>query len=140
VVDAKNAQHKLAFNIWILEYMMKRASFISIEDEGSDLILSFALEDEALGVRSLILLRSPKFESLMSEEERGVKVSLEGQTAYEEDSMLVRVVISSKTIEISTQSELYQVDLSKVDEEELNFAYSLLQKMNFDKKFALTHA
>ena len=31
---------------------MNRANFISVEDEGVDLVLSFALDDEALGVCS----------------------------------------------------------------------------------------
>jgi hypothetical protein len=119
---------------------MKRASFISIDDEDVDLILSFALEDEALGFRSLILMRTPKFESLVIEEERGVRVSLEGQETDEEDSMLVRVTLSSKDIEIATMTGIYKVDLSKVGKEELDSVYPFLQKMNFDNKFEISHA
>ena len=119
---------------------MKRASFISIEDEGVDLILSFALEDEELGVRSLILMRTPQFESLMPAEERGVRVSLEGKTNSDEDEFLARAVLSSENIEIVTQSDIYKIDLSKVDVVEKKSLYSFLQKMNFDKKIEIKNA
>ena len=119
---------------------MKRARFISIENESVDLVLSFALEDEALGIRSLILMRTPKFEHLIPEEERGVWVSLEGQEKYGENDMLVRAVLSSEAIEITTESGKYRVDLSKIDEEDFNSVYPFLQKMNFDKKFEVSHA
>ena len=119
---------------------MKRANFIYIEDEGVDLILSFALEDETLAVRSLILMRTPKFESLMPDKERGVRVSLEGQTTDEEDDMLIRAALSFENIEITTQSAIYTIDLSKVDDEALRCVYPFLQKMNFDKKFAISNS
>jgi hypothetical protein len=52
-------------------------SFITTEDS-DDLIVSFALEDDEPGeVVSLILLRTPKYESLLPENERGVSVSHE---------------------------------------------------------------
>ena len=119
---------------------MKRASFISIEDEGTDLILSFALEDDASGVCSLILMRSPQFEFLMPEDERGVRASLERQTTDDEDEMLIRAVLSSNNIELVTGCRIYRIDLSKVDKEDLSFVYPFLQKMNFDKKFEVSQA
>jgi len=118
---------------------MKRASFVSIEDEGVDLILSFALEDDALVVTSLILMRTPKFEPLLPEYERGARVSLEGETPCEEDDFLVLVVLSGENIEITTQSRIYRVDLSKVDEAEIKTMKPLLHKMNFDNKFEIRH-
>ena len=118
---------------------MKKARFISIEDEGPDLILSFAIEDDSLGVRSLILMRTPKFESILVEHERGVKVSLEGQTTDKEDNMLVRVTLSSEDIEIIAKYGVYKVDLSKVDRNDLNSVHPFLQKMNFDNKFEISH-
>ena len=119
---------------------MKQARFLSIEDEGTDLILSFALEDDTLGVRSLILLRTPKFEILIPQDERGVKVFLEGHTEDDEDKLLLRAILSSEKIELITHSEKYKVDLSRVDKEELKLVYPFLQKMNFDKKFELSQA
>ena len=58
--------------------MKHRVQFISLEEDDKDLIVSFALDDAEMGVISLILLRTLFYEGLMDEEERGVKVSLEG--------------------------------------------------------------
>jgi len=42
---------------------MELVSFISMEDDPSDLILSFAiLHPESENIRSLILMRTPKYE------------------------------------------------------------------------------
>ncbi len=55
---------------------MELVSFISIEDDPPDLILSFAIwQPELEDIRSLILLRTPEYESILDETERGVKVS-----------------------------------------------------------------
>jgi hypothetical protein len=55
---------------------MELVSFISIEDEPPDLILSFAIwQPELEDIRSLILLRTPEYEFILDETERGVKVS-----------------------------------------------------------------
>ena len=55
---------------------MELVSFISIEDEPPDLILSFAIwQPELDDIRSLILLRTPEYEFILDEAERGVKVS-----------------------------------------------------------------
>ena len=56
---------------------MENASFITNED-GDDLIVSFAIPtDESVDVKSLTLLRTPKYEFALDESERGVKVSFE---------------------------------------------------------------
>lgn len=119
---------------------MKRASFISYEDEDLDLILSFALEDKNVGLRSLILSRSPRSEKHLPKEEHGVRVSLEGHVDYGDDDLLVQVVIAAKHIDITTRHETYNIDLSKVDDEEMQELLPFLQKMNFDSKFNVVHA
>jgi hypothetical protein len=50
---------------------MLRVEFITTEDE-ADLIVSFAIAPAA--ERSLTLLRSPQYEHLLPEEERGITV------------------------------------------------------------------
>ena len=65
---------------------MELVSFISVEDEPPDLILSFAIwQPEFDDIRSLILIRTPGFEMLLDESERGVKVSDEDWIDGEED-------------------------------------------------------
>ena len=57
---------------------METVSFISIEDDPPDLILSFAIwEPELEDIRSLILMRTPKYEMFLDEAEHGVRVSNE---------------------------------------------------------------
>ena len=68
---------------------MELVSFISIEDEPPDLILSFAIwQPDLEDIRSLILMRTPEYEFVLDETERGVKVSDEAWLD-DEDDMLV---------------------------------------------------
>ncbi len=53
---------------------MKSVQFISCEDDGTDQIVSFAVDYGEMDIRSLILLRTPEFEPLLDEAERGVSV------------------------------------------------------------------
>jgi hypothetical protein len=53
---------------------MERAEFIAVEQTKNDLILSFALAPSA--ERSLVLLRSPPYEVLLPEEDRGISISM----------------------------------------------------------------
>jgi len=51
--------------------IMELVSFISIEDDPPDLILSFAIWQPKLDdIRSLILMRTPKYEFILDETER----------------------------------------------------------------------
>jgi hypothetical protein len=55
---------------------METVSFISIEDDPPDLILSSAIwEPELDDIRSLILMRTPMYEPFLEEAERGIRVS-----------------------------------------------------------------
>jgi hypothetical protein len=66
---------------------MKQVSFISVEDEDPDLILAFAVwHPELDDIRSLILLRTPKYEVFLDEAERGVNVSYDARMSDEDQS------------------------------------------------------
>ncbi|MEJ6079890.1 hypothetical protein MT391_15340 [Vibrio sp. 1-Bac 57] len=55
---------------------METVSFINIEDDGIDLILSFAVFDSDPGdIESIILMRTPIYETFLEYYERGVSVS-----------------------------------------------------------------
>ena len=64
---------------------MESVSFINCEDDGTDQIVSFALAYGEMEIRSLTLLRTPKFEVLLDESERGVSVSLEHEIDEDAD-------------------------------------------------------
>lgn len=111
-------------------------SFLTVE-EGDDLILAFAIEGEAPGeVTSVILLRTPKFEALLPEEEWGVSVSHDAHPEYEDDR-LRRIHLGTPLTEIVSTRARYILDLSHVDSEELALARRVLKRMNFDDGFVL---
>jgi hypothetical protein len=119
---------------------MRRASFITTEDRDKDLIVSFALEiEDAPGeIESLILLRTPIYESLLYPQERGVSVSLEGEPEEDEANCMTALHLTGSMLRIETRhGQSYAVDISKVRPRELEAAKRLLQKMNFDNSFEL---
>jgi hypothetical protein len=116
---------------------MELVSFISIEDEPPDLILSFAIwQPELEDIRSLILLRTPEYEFILDETERGVKVSDEA-LMDEEDDMLKEIEFSNDFVTIITEHHQYDLDLRKIDKEDIEQAKTFLKKMNYDNRFEI---
>ena len=118
---------------------MDSVDFISVDDQ-DDLIVSFYIvSEDGLGAgRSLILLRDRKWESLVTEEEKGVKVSDEGIDDGGLDSVfLTKIVLSDSRAAVETTRTRYELDLRRVDPSEVADAKSVLEKMNFDKRFEL---
>jgi len=125
---------------------MEVVSFIdtSASPSKDDLILSFVLRDSrfAGGVRSLVLLRSPKHETVFDDDERGVTVNMEGErnSLHDVRSSLLREFRLDPTgarAEVKTSRKSYELDLHAVDENELKEMKKLLQKMNFDGRVKL---
>ena len=120
--------------------MKYTVDFMSFEEDDKDLILSFAIPDEALGVRSLILHRTLFFEEVLNEEERGVKVSLEGEEC--EDSFLntlVKIEIEDTEVIICSKFSEYALDLSKINAADKSHMIRLLMKQNYDEKFLIVN-
>ena len=113
---------------------MEVVHFISCEDDGTDLIISFALAHGAGDVRSLTLLRTPTYESLLPESDRGVSVSLEDETDDEPD-LLTQIWIKGGTVTLETEATRYELDVGRVDTTEVSKMKALLSRMNFDKRF-----
>jgi hypothetical protein len=68
-------------------------------EEGNDLIVSFAIEGSEPGdVKSLILLRTPKFEFILDEDERGVSVSHDDEPEVE-NNLLRRIRVASPRVD-----------------------------------------
>jgi hypothetical protein len=111
--------------------------FVTAEDEGIDLIVSFVVDLGAPGhVASIILLRTPVYERLLHEEERGVSVSHERHPDREHE-FLDRIRVTAERVEIETDAHQYVLDVSRVDASELRDAVQVLRRMNFDGNFAL---
>jgi len=116
---------------------MELVSFISIEDNPPDLILSFAIwQPESENIRSLILMRTPKYEFILDETECGVKVTDEA-LLDDEDGMLKEVEFGDDFVRIITNHHQLELDLRKVDKEGIGQAKTLLKKMNFDNRFEI---
>jgi hypothetical protein len=118
--------------------MKHRVQFISLEEDDKDLIVSFALDDAEMGVTSLILLRTLFYEELIDEEERGVKVSLEGDDLEKEHlNVLNSIRIRPGVIEIKSLFREYQLDTSTIEESEIQSMVELLKKQNYDNRFTI---
>ena len=108
--------------------------FITIDD-ADDLVVSFGLGEHSS--TSLTLLRTPKYESLIPEEERGVSVRTEA-SSFSEPELLRSVRWSGSEVEIQTSLRRYVLDVGSVDRAEMKEARVVLAKMNFDQCFAIT--
>jgi hypothetical protein len=106
---------------------VKRIEFITIEDE-RDLIVSFALAPSAY--RSLTLLRSPQYEWLLPEHERGISVSFD--PGDPERDLLRWVQWHESSVTVKSQRHEYHLDVSAVAEDEVSQAKALLRKMVAD--------
>ena len=111
---------------------------------GDDLIVSFfvAKPHDPTDGRSIILMRDKKWEHLVAEGERGVRVSDENFSENEEaeDNYLERIRIGDTVVEIETTHRGYKLDLRHVGKSELRAAKKILEKMNYDQRFELTVA
>lgn len=115
---------------------MEKASFISTE-EGDDLIVSFAIPADEYGdVKSLTLLRTPKYEFIMDESERGAKVYFE-EFFDDENELLEQVTMEGDVVTITTNYRTYTVSIRDVDDVEIKRSKRVLKKMNFDERFEL---
>ncbi len=117
---------------------MEPVSFINCENDGTDQIVSFALAYGEMEIKSLTLLRTPKFEAMLDEAERGVSVSMEGETVDDFDVLAV-VRLEANFVTIETQTSRYELDVSRVDPAEISEIKALIERMNFDHKFAIEY-
>ena len=114
--------------------MAKHVPFLTVED-GDDLIVSFGLGEHAS--TSLTLLRTPKYETLLPEEDRGVSVGT-GASATSDRELLVSVDWGADQVKIQSTARRYVLDVRAVDPDEIREAKAVLRKMNFDKRFVVS--
>jgi hypothetical protein len=118
---------------------METVAFIHTET-GDDLIVSFAipLADVADDVESLTLLRTPKVEGLLDDAERGVKVMPDDD--HDDHELLKEFSFdkNSAIVRFTTRNHRYELDVRKVEPEELKDMCAVLRKMNFDHRIELT--
>ena len=120
---------------------MERVTFITTET-GDDLMLCFAVQhpDDPAEIESLTLTRTPETEFIFEEEERGVKVSFERDEDEDQCDTLQKFdyAKSEGVVRIKTNFVEYELDVRKVDADELKDMRKILKKMNFDEKFQVS--
>ncbi len=115
---------------------MLRATLVTSEDD-LDLIVSFGLEPSA--AQSLTLLRSPQYEHLLADEDRGTTIAHSGDP-HPEPSYIKSVDWLGDTIEIVSTLRNYTVDVSKVEAADIADAKRVLALMNKDGRFSCSIA
>jgi uncharacterized protein YlaN (UPF0358 family) len=117
---------------------METVAFISTQNE-DDLIVSFAVIEPAdpTEIDSLTLQRTPKYEHLLDDRERGVRVSFE---RYLEDELLEELRFDGKSavVRLTTSLRNYELDIRKVDEGEIKAMRKVLARMNYDRRIRLS--
>lgn len=119
---------------------MELVAFITTET-GTDLIVSFAvgIPNDPTDVESLTIIRTPKHEKLLYEWERGASVSFDRDDQDDEVVLLREVKYSpeEKTVVVSSDRQTYELDLRKVETDEVAEMCAVFRKMNFDRSINL---
>jgi len=111
-------------------------SFMEIEEDEKDLIISFALDDGDGDIRSLILHRTLFYEFIMPDEERGTRVSLEGDYLEEEHlNTLERFEFDTPVLRIKSRFRSYELDAHRLEPEEFEQIKKSLARQNYDGRF-----
>ncbi len=84
-------------------------------------------------------MRTPKYEFIFEEDERGVKVSFERHDNDDDDFLRkIDYSASDSIVRIHTSSQKYELDIRKVGADEVKKMRNLLKKMNYDQKFEMS--
>lgn len=118
---------------------MDTVAFLAIES-GTDLIVSFAVRvpDDPTDIESFTLLRTPVYEPLLEEWERGVSVSFERYDDEEDWLEEVQWDEAGAVIRLKTRRRSYQLDLRKVDRNDQSAMRKVLKKMNYDRRIEMS--
>ena len=81
-------------------------------------------------------MRTPKFEFVLDETERGVKVSDEAWLD-DIDDLLKEIEFHKNFVRIIIDHHQFELDLRKVDKKDIKKAKKFLKKMNFDNRFEI---
>ena len=115
---------------------MEVVSFMEIEEDEKDLIVSFALDEGDGNIRSLILHRTLFYEFKMPKEERGTRVSLEGERQDDEHlNMLECFEFDIPVLRIKSRYRLYEIDARNLEPAEFEQIKKSLARQNYDDRF-----
>jgi len=116
--------------------LMDVVSFMDIEETEKDLIISFALDIGFGDIKTLLLHRTLFCEFVLPDEERGTKVSLEGENlANEHLNTLECITFDAQVLKIKARFSSYEIDLRKIELEEIEKIKKSLVLHNYDERF-----
>lgn len=117
---------------------MKQVVFISTE-LGDDLIVSFAIADpdSPRDVLSLTLLRTPKYEHILDDWERGISYCAEDLQGEEDFDLVKEICINQQYVKIESTHHKCILDIQSVPEFQIDSAKVVLREMNFDNRVKL---
>ena len=125
--------------MFVNPWTMETVAFISTQN-GDDLIVSFAVIEPAdpTEIDSLTLQRTPKYEHLLEDRKRGVRVSFE-RYLEDDDELLKELHLDRKSavVRLATSLRNYELDVRKVDEGEIKAMRNVLVRMNYDRRIRL---
>ena len=88
-----------------------------------------------------MLLRDVKWEGLLPDDERGVKVSDEAESGEEwQDNYLEEIRVGDTTLELKSTRYARKLDIRKLSRADRKAMTKVLRKMNTDRRFRLTVA
>ncbi len=126
--------------MFVNPWTMETVAFISTQN-GDDLIVSFAVIEPAdpTEIDSLTLQRTPKYEHLLEDRKRGVRVSFE-RYLEDDDELLKELHLDRKSavVRLATSLRNYELDVRKVDEGEIKAMQKVLARMNYDRRIRLS--
>ena len=121
--------------------MTHLVNFIHLEEDEKDIIVSFAIQDSEIDVKSLILHRTLFMEEMLNEEDKGVIVTLEGENLKNENTnTLSSIEISNSEINILTKYSKYKLNITKIDNKDKEKIVNLVTKQNYDNRFKIETA
>jgi hypothetical protein len=80
-------------------------------------------------------MRTPVYEFVFDDSERGVHVS--NETDDYDDEFLLEIDILDSTADVRTTRHQYTLDLAKVEHKEIQDMKKVFQEMNFDQRFIM---
>ncbi len=117
---------------------MDIVSFMNVEETEKDLIISFALDVGDGYIKTLLLHRTLFFEFIMPEDERGTKVSLEGNDIPEVHiNTLQSITFDKNVMKIIARFSSHEINLRKIEHKEVERMKASLTLHNFDDSFEI---
>jgi hypothetical protein len=78
------------------------------------------------------------YEEILDDDKRGVHVSLEGDIVEDENrNFLSKIIIKKGEIEIFSTFSKYIIDISQINQTEIDEMMNLLRKQNHDNRFTI---